>query len=219
MFCDRLAVLTMLLLRVSSISQEFNCKENQPNCFWTRAAASNWYAAYADCTQSGGSLISSDYFAVSSSLACHQSPLYFRSSILFSLFDLQNLDDWISDINNDNKTDVKVWSSLHRINNRFQVLHNPDPRKFIYTRNQSYFHFSFIIFFTFACNALTNDLEFRLVLGDDWIPGHPLLRWPNNPNCVVVNRNKKYESVSCNDSFPVVCGISRNRKNTTNNLG
>ena len=27
-------------------------------------------------------------------------------------------------------SDVKVWSSLHRINHRFQVLHNPYPRKF-----------------------------------------------------------------------------------------
>ncbi len=153
MFYERLALLTMLLLGVSSISQEFNCKENQPNCFWTRAAASDWYTAYTDCTQSGGSLISSDYFAVSSKIShLTNHHCIFDRRFYFS-WDLQNLDDWISDINNDNETDVKVWSSLHRINHRFQVLHNPDPRKFIYIRSQRYI-LIYYFYTLFECDAL-----------------------------------------------------------------
>ena len=57
------AILTALLFCV--YSEEFNCTGHQQNCFWIRKIPSNWYTAYADCTLSGGSLISSDYFVVS----------------------------------------------------------------------------------------------------------------------------------------------------------
>lgn len=62
-------------------AENFHCGTQQPFCFWTRNIPSNWITAYTDCTQRGGSLVSSEHSAVRIILMCNTTFLvtYFLS--------------------------------------------------------------------------------------------------------------------------------------------
>ncbi|KAK4020543.1 hypothetical protein OUZ56_002508 [Daphnia magna] len=78
-------------------AENFHCGTQQPFCFWTRNIPSNWITAYTDCTQRGGSLVSSEHSAY--------------------------IEEWMSSMNI-SFASGRVWSSLRRINQRFQLLHH-----------------------------------------------------------------------------------------------
>ncbi|XP_057371180.1 uncharacterized protein LOC130692123 [Daphnia carinata] len=92
----QVAVFAILMLCEAN-AQDFNCGNDQRFCFWSRTIPSNWITAYTDCTQTGGSLVSSEYSAY--------------------------IEEWMSSVNI-SFASGRMWSSLHRINHRFQFLHH-----------------------------------------------------------------------------------------------